>query len=49
MLQAQAKYKNTKIQSCLQGLLPWGMPFQSSVKRYIPPKFVTAKIQTVEK
>ena len=23
--EAQAKYKNTKIQTCLQGLLPWGL------------------------
>ena len=23
--EAQTKYKNTKIQTCLQGLLPWGL------------------------
>ena len=23
--EAQIKYKNTKIQTCLQGLLPWGL------------------------
>ena len=25
MLQTRAKYKNSKIQTCSQGLLPWGM------------------------
>ena len=25
MLQTRAKYKNSKILTCLQGLLPWGM------------------------
>ena len=23
--EAQTEYKNTKIQTCLQGLLPWGL------------------------
>ena len=48
-LQAQAKYKNAKIQGCLQELLPWDMSFQSPVKKHTPPKFLTAKIQTLEK
>ena len=47
-LQTQTKYKNTKIQSCLQKLLLWDMSFQSSVKKYILPKILTAKIQTWE-
>ena len=38
MSQTQTKYKNTKIQTCLQGLLPWDMSFQSPIKKYIPPK-----------
>ena len=46
-LKTQAKYKNTKTQTCLQELLPWDMSFQSSVKTYIPLKFLTAKIQTL--
>ena len=46
MLQTQTKNQNTKIQPCLQELLSWDMAFQSSAKKYIPPKFVTAKIPT---
>ena len=46
------KYKNTKSQTCLEGLLPWDMYFQSSVEKYIPPLeelvSITAKIQTLE-
>ena len=32
MFQTQRKYKNTKIQTCLQGLLPWGMLKINSAK-----------------
>ena len=48
-LQTQRKYKNTKIRTCLQELLPWGMSFHASVKNCISPKCLTAKIQTLEK
>ena len=37
----QTKYKNTKMQTCLQGLLPWDMSFQSLIRKYIPPKCYT--------
>ena len=39
-LQARAKYKNTKMETCLQGLLPGDI---KKLKTYI-----TAKIQTLE-
>ena len=44
----KTKYKNTKIKTCSQGLLPWQIFFQLSVRKYIPPKCLTAKIQTLE-
>ena len=43
--QTQKKYKNTKLQTCLQGLLPGDMSFQSSVQKYILPKCFIAKIR----
>ena len=42
--QPQTEYKNTKIKTCLQELLPWDMSFQSEIKKYIPSKCLTAKI-----
>ena len=49
-LQTQTNYKSTKIQTCLHGPFPRDISFQSSVKKYIPPKCLnTAKIQTLEK
>ena len=45
----QTKSKNTKIQTSLQELLQRDMYFQLSIKIYILPKFLTAKIQTLEK
>ena len=48
-LQTQTKCQITKTQACLQGLLPWDISFQSSVKKYIPPKCLTAKIPIFEK
>ena len=33
ILQTQTKYKNTKIQICLHGLLPRYISFQPSVKK----------------
>ena len=44
-LQPQTKYKNPKKETCLQGLLPWDI---KKIKKYIPPKCLTAKIQTSE-
>ena len=38
-LQTQAKYKNTKIRTCLQGLLPWDMSFSG-----IRQKLYSAKV-----
>ena len=40
-LQTQTKYKNTKIQTCLHGFLPWYISFQSSVKK---KNFYNAKV-----
>ena len=43
-VQIQTNFKNTKIQTCLHGLFPWDISFQSSVKKHIPPKcLITAK------
>ena len=36
-LQTQTNGKSTKIQTCLHGLFPWDISFQSSVKKHIPP------------
>ena len=44
-LQPQTKHKNTKIETYLQGLLPGDI---REIKKYIPPKCLTAKIQTSE-